>query len=125
MHFQTEELCSQFETNVLPVLMEHLERCSTEKHWVHIEEHARQVIEKCKEARANEKRLSSSYGELSEGLKIGLMLLGNRSTTLESATQHVTDALVKLTQCLRVCRTLLWASQVPLQRYPPRLSDSG
>ena len=53
------------------------------------------------------------------------MILGNRSTTLESATQQVTDALVKLTQCLRVCRTLLWASQVPLQRYPPRLSDSG
>jgi len=110
-NLKTEELCSQFENNVLPALMEQLESCSSEKHWVHIEEHARQIIDKCKEARNNEKRLSSNYG--------------NRSSTLETATQSVTDSLVKLTQCLRVCRTLLWASQVPLAKYPPRLSDSG
>ena len=51
--------------------------------------------------------------------------LGNRG--LESATEGVTESLIELTRCLRICRTLLWASQVPLREYPPRLgySNSG
>ena len=48
--------------------------------------------------------------------------LGNRG--LESATESVTEALIELTRCLRICRTLLWASQVPLREYPPRLGYS-
>ena len=48
-------------------------------------------------------------------------VLGAGQRTMENATETVTEALIELTRCLRVCRTLLWASQVPLKEYPPRL----
>lgn len=106
-NLKTEELCHQFDQVVLPELMSKLERCN-EKHWKHLEVDIKQKIEKCKAARNKEKKASN----------IG----GNRG--LESATEGVTESLIELQRCLRICRTLLWASQVPLREYPPRLGYS-
>ena len=50
-------------------------------------------------------------------------LLGAGEQTMENATETVTGALIELTRCLRICRTLLWASQIPLNDYPPRLGS--
>ena len=60
--FQTEELCYQFETFVLPELMKKLERCN-EKHWKHLEIDIKSKIERCKTARNKEKKMTGNYGE--------------------------------------------------------------
>lgn len=106
-NLKTEELCHQFDQVVLPELMSKLERCN-EKHWKHLEVDIKLKIDKCKTARNKEKKASNTGG--------------NRG--LESATEGVTESLIELTRCLRICRTLLWASQVPLREYPPRLGYS-